>query len=291
MDSKPIFAGVKLAYIFYDDGGPLSADREHYVLLQFLQEKGLDIHKEEWTDKTVDWRQYQCIVLKSPWDYVAKTELFYEWLDKMKQLNIPMLNNADIVKWNSNKHYLLDIERAGLKIIPTTFLEKGTVFEYSGPSDLIVKPCISGASQNTFKISSGSDLHAINKLLQQQAMMVQPFMQQVNEEGEWSLVFLGGRFSHALVKTPAKEDFRSQPQFGGVVQGKKPPERLLESATRYVTEFAKGCLYARVDGLIIDGEFHLMELELIDPYLFLATYPAAYEHYYIAVCKECLHYC
>ena len=75
--SKTIFAGVKIACIFYFDGGPLSAE-EHELLLEFLKGKGLDIHKESWDDETVDWKQYQCIVLKSPWDYIFKTKLFYE---------------------------------------------------------------------------------------------------------------------------------------------------------------------------------------------------------------------
>jgi glutathione synthase/RimK-type ligase-like ATP-grasp enzyme len=200
-----------------------------------------------------------------------------------------MLNGADIVKWNSDKHYLKEIADAGLKVIPTAFLERRTVFEpakYFDAKDVIVKPCISGASKNTFKISAGGNADAINNLLQHEAMMVQPYMPQVNEEGEWSLIFLGGKFSHALLKTPAKEDFRSQPQFGGVVQGKQPSPGLLTAATLYVAQFASDCLYARVDGLIIDGEFHLMELELIDPYLFLSTYPQGYENYYAALRKS-----
>lgn len=273
---------MKIAYIFYSDGGPLS-DKEHELLLQFLQGKGLNIHRENWDDVTVDWKQYQCIVLKSPWDYVFKTKLFYEWLDSMQRLNILMMNSAEIVKWNSDKHYLQDIANAGLKIIPTTFLKKGIVFEYSGTADVIVKPCISGASKDTFKISAGSNVDAINELLQHNDMMMQPFMPQVNEEGEWSLVFLGGKFSHALVKKPAKEDFRSQPQFGGVVQGRQPAPALLHAATQYVKGFANNCLYARVDGLMIAGEFHLMELELIDPFLFLSIYPAGYENYFAAL--------
>jgi hypothetical protein len=113
-------------------------------------------------------------------------------------------------------------------------------------------------------------------------------MPQINEEGEWSMVFFGGKFSHALVKIPPRDDFRSQPQFGGVVRGRVPAPDVLASAKRYVAQFAKGCLYARVDGLIINGEFHLMELELIDPYLFLSTCADGYENYYqaLAACLQ-----
>jgi glutathione synthase/RimK-type ligase-like ATP-grasp enzyme len=257
-------------------------DDEHISLMQFLRGKGLDVHRENWDDENVDWKSYQCIILKSPWDYVFKTQLFYQWLDKIKKLGILLLNSADVVKWNSDKHYLQDIADAGLKVIPTTFLERGTVFQYSGGDELIVKPCISGSSKNTFKISGEVD-PVINELLQQEAMMVQPFMPEVNEEGEWSLLFFGGKFSHALLKTPAKNDFRSQPQFGGFVQVKEPAPEILAAASEYVAQFAKDCLYARVDGLIINGEFYLMELELIDPVLFLSTHEGGYENYYRAL--------
>ena len=285
---------MRIAYIVYTENGPFSfAGTEHDSVLQYLKDKGLDIHKEEWSDESVDWKQYQCIVLKSPWDYVAKTELFYSWLDKIQGLQILLLNDANIVRWNSNKHYLQEIATAGLKVIPTKFLEKGTKFEagkYFKEFDtdrLIVKPCISGSSKNTFKVSAEdtSITSSIDKLLQRESMMVQPFMQQINDEGEWSLLFFGGAFSHALLKTPLKDDFRSQTEFGGIVQGKKPAPEVLNSASEYVDRFAKGCLYARVDGLIINGTFYLMELELIDPNLFLFTCAAGYENYYTALNK------
>lgn len=283
---------MKIAYIVYIDREPSSyVDTEHDSLLQYLKDKGLDIHKEEWSDENASWEQYSCIVLKSPWDYVAKTQQFYRWLEKIKSLGIALHNPADVVRWNSDKHYLKEITDAGLNVIPTSFLERGGKFEAESylqqfnANGIIVKPCISGASKNTFKMP-GENIeaqHLINNLLQREAMMVQPFMQQVNDEGEWSLVFFNGRFSHALLKTPAATDFRSQPKFGGIVSARQPAPRLLDSASRYVDEFAKGCLYARVDGLIIEDEFYLMELELIDPFLFLSTHQQGYENYYIAL--------
>lgn len=281
---------MKIAYIVYSDNSAYT-DTEHDSLLQYLKDKGLDIHKEEWANENADWRQYSCIVLKAPWDYVAKTQQFYRWLEKIKSLDIPLHNPAGIVRWNSDKHYLQEIANAGLKVIPTSFLEQGTKFEANkylkifNAGTVIVKPCISGASNNTFKLS-GQDTAAetmINNLLEHEAMMVQPFMPQVNDEGEWSLVFFNGRFSHALLKTPAPEDFRSQPKFGGIVAARVPAPRLLHAAGKYVSQFAKGCLFARVDGLIIDDEFYLMELELIDPFLFLSTHQPGYENYYLAL--------
>jgi glutathione synthase/RimK-type ligase-like ATP-grasp enzyme len=281
---------VKIAYIVYGDNSAYT-DTEHDSLLQYLRHKGLDIYKEEWSDENVHWQQYSAIVLKAPWDYVFKTNQFYRWLEKIKSLNVPLHNPPDIVRWNSDKHYLQEIHDAELKVIPTSFLEQGTKFEagkylhHFNAHTIIVKPCISGASKNTFKLTSENvaDQKLINDLLQREAMMVQPFMPQVNNEGEWSLVFFNGRFSHALLKTPAAGDFRSQPKFGGIVAPMVPAPKILEAAGRYVSGFAKGCLFARVDGLIIDDEFYLMELELIDPFLFLSTHQPGYENYYLAL--------
>lgn len=285
---------MRFAYIVYAPGGDYSfADVEHNGLLDFLKQKGLDISKEDWDDERVDWKQYQCIILKSPWDYVEKMELFDAWLKKIASLNILLLNPADIVRWNSDKHYLKDIAAAGLKVLPTEFLEAGETFDPQKyfvafkTTKLVVKPCVSGASKNTFVVTRDSTgkIDTINKLLEQEAMMVQPFMPQINEEGEWSFLFFNGEFSHALLKTPASGDFRCQQQFGGAVQRKDPDEKQLKSARQYVDEFAKGCLYARIDGLMIEGEFYLMELELIDPYLFLDVDQASYERYYSALRK------
>ncbi len=286
---------MRLAYVFYTADGPLSAaDEEHEFLLRFLQQKGLNIHKELWANDNVQWEKYDCILLKSPWDYVEKPILFYQWLDRMMHLNIPVLNPAAIVKWNCDKHYLKDISNAGLKVIPTAFVEQGEQFSYDhhvaafNNQTLIVKPCISGSSKNTFllKHPSPETISFINTLLEKESMMVQPFIPRVQEEGEWALLFFGGKFSHALIKKPADGDFRCQQQFGGSVQAVQPDASILKAATEYVTQFAKGCLYARVDGLVIDGTFYLMELELVDPVLFLDIDSEAAERYYAALQEE-----
>ena len=283
---------MRIAYVFFTAEGPLSAaDEEHEFLLHFLQQKGLNIHRELWANESVQWQQYDCIVLKSPWDYVEKPALFYQWLDRMTQLNIPVLNPADIVKWNCDKHYLNDIANAGLKTIPTTFIEQGGQFHYEDHATafnngtLIVKPCVSGSSRHTFLLTHDSTdtVSRINRILEKEAMMVQPFIPRVQEEGEWALLFFGGKFSHALIKKPAAGEFRCQPQFGGSIHAVQPDAVILETAYEHITKFAKGCLYARVDGLVLDGIFYLMELELVDPVLFLEIDREATERYYTAL--------
>lgn len=283
---------MKLAYVVFSIEGQYAfPEQEHDFLLNFLQQKGLNIQRNAWSDETIDWTQFDCIVLKAPWDYVEKPIQFYQWLDEMALQNIPLLNPADIVKWNCDKHYLKEIADAGLRVIPSAFIERGEHFnsadhfEAFDTDTLIVKPCISGSSKNTFLVGKDDAESAgtINTLLQKEAMMVQPFIPHIKEEGEWALLFFGGKFSHALVKTPANGDFRCQQQFGGSVQATRPTAALLQAATEYVSKFAKGCLYARVDGLVVDNVFYLMELELVDPVLFLAVQPGSEENYYAAL--------
>ncbi|RZK54982.1 MAG: hypothetical protein EOO91_14965 [Pedobacter sp.] len=113
--------------------------------------------------------------------------------------------------------------------------------------------------------------------------IVQPFLTEIEENGEWSFIFFGGKFSHALLKKAADGDFRVQATFGGTVHPQQPAKELLTTAQKYVDQFAKDCLYARVDGAIVNNEFLLMELELIEPFLFLDTEEKALENYYEAL--------
>lgn len=274
---------MRIAYICYGEKLLEGLSDEDTLLLNFLQKKGLDIHREVWTDIEVNWQQYELVILKSPWDYIDKIDAFYSWLSKLERLNIKLLNPYDIVRWNSDKHYIREMMDAGLPVIPAAFIEKGTqplwpaYFNNFNTDKLIVKPCISGGSKNTFVVTPGK----LPALVFDEAFMVQPFMQEI-QEGEWSFLFFNGRFSHCLLKQPVAGDFRVQQQFGGSAVPQVPPAAYLETALSFVTRYAKGCLYARVDGVVKEGRFLLMELELIEPLLFLST-GEQHEHYYQAL--------
>jgi glutathione synthase/RimK-type ligase-like ATP-grasp enzyme len=289
---------VKIAYILYENQGNYHPDQEaeHNGLLRFLREKGLDIHPETWTDQDVNWAGYDLAVLKAPWDYFDKIELFYQWLAKLDGLGVRLLNPAPLVKWNADKHYLADIEAASLPVTPTAFLERGSTADLSAYFDrwdtdrLIVKPCISGGSKNTFafdRLQAPAIEARLNALLHEEAFLVQPFIPQIEKEGEWSFLFFNGRFSHCLLKKPEAGDFRVQQHFGGTIHPTIPPAGLLVQAGRYVAQFAEGCLYARVDGVLVNGRLLLMELEIIEPFLYLSAHPESYYNYYQAL-KELL---
>jgi len=280
-----------IALITYHDNGTYhtaAQDNEDDLLIHHLNRKGFRIEKVVWNDPSVHWESYALVLLKSPWDYFNRITDFYAWLSRLKQKNIRVLNPLEVLRWNADKHYLKDIEAAGLAVVNSAFLEKGSLpalepyFEHFHTQKLIVKPAVSGGSKNTFKISS-ENVHVVREmlhvLLQEEAFMIQPFLPEISEEGEWSFLFFGGKFSHALLKKAKPGDFRVQHSFGGTIHPQQPTTAQISTAQQYVEKFANDCLYARVDGVFLKNEFHLMELELIEPFLFLEADSHSFERY------------
>jgi len=286
---------MNIALITYLDKGAYdttTVESEDDKLLDFLAGKGLNIEKVIWNDQNVNWEDYSHAILKSPWDYFDLIEDFYAWLNLLEAKKVKLLNPIDVVKWNSNKLYLREIEATGLKITPSFFIQNQEkinlkdFFKKFNTHKLIVKPCISGGAKNTFKVTA-DNVEEVNQkldqLIQNEDFIVQPFLPEILESGEWSFIFFNGVYSHSLIKQAKPGDFRVQPAHGGTVHPQQPGKELIATARQYVTLFAKNCLYARVDGTFVNGEFLLMELELIEPFLFLNTEPQNYEKYYKAL--------
>lgn len=252
----------------------------------------MDIEKVIWNDPNINWEDYSLAILKSPWDYFDLIEEFYSWLNQLEAKKVKLLNPVETVRWNANKLYLQEIEAAGLMITPSFFIQNQKsvsledFFEKFNTDKLIVKPCVSGGAKNTFKVTVDDVKEVnqkLNQLIQHEDFIVQPFLPEILESGEWSFIFFNGGYSHSLIKQAKPGDFRVQPAHGGSVHPQKPNEELVATAQQYVTLFAKDCLYARVDGTFVNGEFLLMELELIEPFLFLNTDPQNYDRYYQAL--------
>ncbi|HEX8348719.1 MAG TPA: hypothetical protein VF598_02040 [Hymenobacter sp.] len=243
---------------------------------------------EIWTNPTVDWASYELVLLKSPWDYFDRISEFYRWLDRLENLGVRMLNPIKTVRWNADKQYLRDLAAAGVSIVPTQWLAQGTPFEPTtlfdtlGTEQLIVKPAVSGGAKNTFSLSRAeaqAQKNHITKLLATEDFLAQPFLPQIQTQGEWSLIYLGGRYSHCVLKTPKSGDFRVQHYLGGGIEPQQAPAHLRPAADAIVARFAADCLYARVDGVEVNGELLLMELELIEPFLYLASDAGALARY------------
>lgn len=271
-----------------------NAESEDIILARLLDENQIKYQFEIWSDLTVEWSKYSHILIKSPWDYFDRYVEFKEWCLKIKNLGLPVFNDIDTILWNSDKKYLQEIQAKGHRVIPTKFIPKDGIINIEKVSAsfntdyIIFKPSVSGGAKNTLKIKKGESQffdHQVNDLLKHEDFLLQPFIKEVVEEGEYSFVFFGGRFSHAVLKRPKNGDFRVQHFFGGKITSIEPNQRILNATQMIVDEFAPKCLYARVDGVIIEGDFYLMELELIEPYLFLFTAPYANDNY-IKALKE-----
>lgn len=268
---------------------------ENSILSTILSELGISHQIVAWSDPAVDWSRFSCLLIKSTWDYFDYYEEFKVWIGEMRKLGIPVLNSLDTLEWNSSKLYLLEIEAQGFPVISGHILEKGLKISSADifaniPSDvLVVKPLVSGGAKNTLKIAKKDWQNyksQVQTLVDEEAYLVQTFVKEVQEVGEYSLIFFNGNFSHAVLKTPANQDFRVQHYFGGTIQQIEPSDKMLNTAQNLVNKFGADTLYARVDGVQCNGEFFLMELEMIEPYLFLDISAEALSNYKKAVASR-----
>jgi len=237
-----------------------------------------------WSDPNANWAEFDAVVLRSTWDYHLRREEFGAWLDQLKALGVPTWNSPDTVRWNSDKVYLQGLEARGHKIVPTAWAKPGEsvhlfdLIQAHGWSEVVVKPSVSASAYETWRIHgtpSATDEARFQTLLTEQTVLIQPFLPEVVSPGEWSILFMGGKFSHAVIKRPRDGDFRVQKEYGGKTEAQDPPEALLKAAERLVHDLPELPLYARVDGIEREGEFLLIELELIEPDLFLEFAPGA----------------
>ncbi|MFC5623371.1 ATP-grasp domain-containing protein [Algoriphagus winogradskyi] len=268
---------------------------ENQMLSEILSEHQIPHKIVSWSDPEVKWEQFSLLLIKSTWDYFDFYPEFLTWIDKIKKLGIPALNSMDTIRWNSSKRYLLEIASKGFPVIAGMILEKGLplvkekIASKIKTETWVVKPLVSGGAKNTLKIS-GNDwdqhIEKIQAWVNEEAFLVQPFVPEIERVGEYSLIFFNGKFSHAVLKTPASKDFRVQHYFGGTIKPIHPSSSMLASCQNLIDEFASESLYVRVDGVEIDGEFHLMELEMIEPYLFLGLSEQAVSNYKKAIMER-----
>lgn len=265
---------------------------EDKLLSSILKELGISLEIVAWSDPEADWSKFTTLLIKSTWDYFDFYPEFLNWIQKIKSLGIPVLNDLDTILWNSSKSYLLEIEEKGFPVISGLILKNGKEIDADQirqkikTDTWVVKPLVSGGAKNTLKIKASdweSYADQVRDLVKDEDFLVQPFIREVQTVGEYSLIFFNQKFSHAVLKTPANADFRVQHYFGGTIQTIDPSPEMLHSCQVLVDEFATGSLYSRVDGVEIDGVFHLMELELIEPYLFLGLADQAIPNYQAAL--------
>ncbi|HWX93530.1 MAG TPA: hypothetical protein VNY29_12940 [Terriglobales bacterium] len=253
------------------------------LLLRPLAERDVQAEPAIWDDPVRDWSSFDAVVLRSCWDYHLKHAAFLRWIELLAQANVAVWNSTPLVRWNANKSYLRGLEAKGIPIVPTFWPEAGEAVRLRerlhdlGWMKAVVKPRVSATAHRTHWIAiddADSLQELFDELRRGPGVMVQKFMDDIVNEGEWSLIFFGGQYSHAVLKTAKAGDFRVQRDFGGSEQPADPTAQVLQAATRIVQAVAP-TLYARVDGVVDDAQFRLMELELIEPALFLSSHPDA----------------
>ncbi|MFC0624002.1 ATP-grasp domain-containing protein [Kribbella deserti] len=254
-------------------------------LLAALREAGLDAVPVVWTDPSIDWSSYDAVLLRSIWDYHKRYLEFTEWLGQLDKAGVRLLNDSALVRWNADKRYLLELREKGVAIVPTQVAAGACLREVVGGltgQEIVVKPTVSASATHTVRgIAGSAELAAELDKLPDGAYLVQPFQREVTADGEWSLLYFDGQFSHAVLKRAADGDFRIQQEFGGTSEAIEPPPAALEVAERTLASLDVRVppVYARIDGIMAGGRFLLMEAELIEPYLFLPDHPAAYTRF------------
>lgn len=261
-------------------------------LIAELARRGHDVQVLVWTDPKANWAGFDLVIIRSVWDYVQKYEAFVGWLNNLQQLGLNVQNTVTVMKANSHKFYLENLAKQGVSIVPTVFVKKGSkaniadVFIRQNWSEGVIKPAVSGGAYKTYKFAQTEAQNyqpKLDDLLMEADVLMQEFLPQIQSEGEWSLMFFNGAYSHAVRKVPKGEDFRVQAEYGGQTLAEEPPKAVLAQAQAIMDLDKESFLYARVDGVVVDGVFLLMELELIEPELFLDEHEQAISRFAEAV--------
>jgi len=251
---------------------------DELLLIRALAVRGVRAQAAVWSDPGIAWADFDTIVIRSAWDYHLRFEAFFGWVDRVAAAGIPVWNPPALLRWNADKTYLRDLAARGVAVVPTRYLRAGesvslvSLLAEEGWERAIVKPTVSASAFETWRVNrNDAPTHdaRFRALIGFRGMMVQPYLTAFEEAGEWSLIFIGGAFSHAVLKRPARGDFRVQEEHGGSAAAHPPPAGLVEDARRTLAALDGPWLYARVDGCAVDGALLLSELELLEPTLYL----------------------
>jgi glutathione synthase/RimK-type ligase-like ATP-grasp enzyme len=256
-------------------------DPETHLLVAALAKIGVDAVVAPW-DSPEDWAAYPLVVVRTPWDYFRRLPEFLAWAARTSQLTA-FVNPVSVIEWNSHKAYLRELAAKGIPTVPTLWLDQGAAdgaarLAATGWGEVVVKPAVSIGAIGALKAHAADPacLAHLAALLAEGDVLVQPFIESVAAQGEVSLIYFGGAFSHAIRKQPAAGDYRVQDMYGGTNHPYQPAADEVALATLALSATPAPTTYARVDMVRLpDGRPAVMELELIEPELFLGVDPAA----------------
>jgi len=257
---------------------------EDRLLTVALEKHGLKVIRTNWDDADFNWAETRCVLFRTPWDYFNRYDEFAPWLEGAGKVT-KFINPIEVINWNIDKHYMLELENAGINIPPTVFIEPGdkrSLTEITHALDwdeFILKPAISGGAWHTYRVNRDNiaEHETIYKeLIKDRSMLVQEYQKSILSDGEVSYMVIGGKFTHAVLKKGKGEDFRVQENFGGTVHEYSPTADEIEFAQMVVEKAIPGIIYARVDVMRDNsGKLSLGELEVFEPALWLRKHPPA----------------
>ncbi|MCD2187074.1 ATP-grasp domain-containing protein [Actinomycetospora soli] len=251
-------------------------DAENQPLVAALVERGADARVEPWDspDDVAGWSAADLVAVRTTWDYTGRRDEFLAWA-RAVAARTALQNPLEVLEWNSHKRYLVELSAAGVPVVPTRLVPAGSTPEPLGPARVVVKPAVSAGGRETF-LGTGPELsETLAGLAATVDVLVQPAVESIGSEGEVSLIRLGDRWSHAVRKFPAADGFLVHERHGGRLEDHEPTPRELDVAEQALAHAPAPVHAARVDLVRIDGEPVVMELELIEPELFLRRAPEA----------------
>ncbi len=247
-------------------------------LVRELRRRGHSLEPLLWRQPVTSPERLDLVLQRSPWDYMEDQKAYLDWLATLAEAGIVLEHGLPTTLWNIDKHYLGELEQHGVTCVPTCFLEPDdprTLVEVAtsqGWDEIVLKPAISGAARDTFRLRKdelSSFQPTFSALRRERSFLVQPFLPEVLELGEWSLVFFDGVYSHAVLKRAKPGDYRVQDDHGGSVHYEVPSNAMIEQATKVLAATQRDLLYARVDGIMLGDTLCIVEVEAIEPELFL----------------------
>jgi hypothetical protein len=257
-----------------------------------LARRGFRVETIPWDRPGVDWRRYTLVVIRSTWDYQHHAGKFLAVLEEIERQGVRLENGSEIVRWNMGKTYLRDLASKGIETVPTFWrdgLRPGELlplFEELRSTEGVIKPVMSSNAQGAWRLDAARArvlAPEIETYFAGRPLMMQPFERGIVEEGEFSMIYFSGVHSHSVRKLPKSGDFRVQEEYGSEIIRIAPEPALLAAGDAAIAAIGQKLLYARADLVRSGDAFRVMELELVEPSLYLRTDPGAADRFAEAV--------
>ncbi len=243
-----------------------------------------------WQRTNIKWRAYDAVVIRSTWDYVTDPDAFLDVLGEIERSGTPLFNGLDLVRWNIRKTYLRDLAERGVPVVPTIWRERlapnelPDLIEEIGTAEVVIKPVVGANASGAFRLdahTARSRADEVSAYYADRALLVQPFLSAITTEGEFSCFYFNGVLSHTILKLPKPADFRVQEEHGGIIRAVEIEDALRKAGNATMRAIGTVPLYARADFVRTNNgsSYWLMELELIEPSLYLRMDTGAPERF------------